>query len=231
MGILHLQQRSSAKSLPTRHLFESTSEVVNADTKQLALAMADFFALALVNIQLRDSLKQQAIRDPLTGLFNRRYMEETLNREISRAKRQRTPMGIIMLDLDHFRRFNNTFGHEAGDLVLQELAKILQSHIRIDDIACRYGGEEFVLIMPGASLEITQKRAESLLSSVQDLQLQYKGNPLDTITLSLGVAVYPGHGQTGGAVLKAADKALYRAKRSGRKQVKVAKITTRAPGK
>ncbi|MGV8059600.1 MAG: diguanylate cyclase [Smithellaceae bacterium] len=222
LGVLHLQQRSSIKSIGTKPLFEEPSEGINIDTKQLATTMADFFALALVNIKLRETLKQQATRDPLTGLFNRRYMEETLNREISRAERQKTSLGIIMLDLDHFRRFNNAFGHEAGDLVLQKLGKFLKDNIRAEDIACRYGGEEFTLILPGASLEIAQKRAENIQNNIQNLQLDYNGKQLDTITFSLGIANFPDHGRTGEAVLQAADMAMYRAKRSGRKRIKLA---------
>ena len=205
-------------------MFEETTEGIDLDTKQLAIAMADFIALALVNIQLRENLQQEATRDSLSGLFNRRYMEESIKREISRASRYGTSLGIIMLDLDHFKRFNNAFGHKAGDLVLQELGKYLQSSIRKEDIACRYGGEEFALIMPGASLEVTKKRAEMLQHDIQNLQVNYNGKVLNNITLSQGVAIYPDHGQTGEAVLQAADHALYRAKRAGRKQVKLAKI-------
>jgi len=193
------------------------------------VAMADFIALALVNIQLRDTLKQEATRDSLSGLFNRRYMEETMNREISRASRYGNPLGIIMLDLDHFKRFNNNFGHEAGDLVIQKLGNYLQNSIRKEDIACRYGGEEFTLILPGASLEVTKKRAEMLRQEIEKLKINYHGTTLNNITVSQGVAVYPDHGQTGDAVLRAADHALYRAKRAGRKQVKLAKIAKPLP--
>ncbi|NTW77423.1 MAG: GGDEF domain-containing protein, partial [Syntrophaceae bacterium] len=228
-GILHLHQRHSSKFDRIKSLFEESSEGIDLDTMQLAVAMADFIALALVNIQLRETLKQEATRDALTGLFNRRYMEETMNREISRANRYGNPLGIIMLDLDHFKRFNNTFGHEAGDLVLQEMGKYLQNSIRKEDIACRYGGEEFTLIMPGASLEVTKKRAEMLQQEIQKLQINHNGKILNNITLSQGVAVYPDHGQTGETVIKAADHALYRAKRAGRKQVKLAKIAKAKP--
>ncbi|MCX5636920.1 MAG: diguanylate cyclase, partial [Planctomycetota bacterium] len=161
LGMLHLQQRISP-STSANPGFDELSEGFNEEVQQLAVTVADYLALALSNIKLRDTLKQQAIHDPLTGLFNRRYMEETLIREISRAKRYETPLGIIMIDLDHFRRFNNTFGHEAGDLVLRDLGKFLQSNIRKEDVACRYGGEEFTLILPGAPMDITEKRAETL---------------------------------------------------------------------
>ncbi len=228
-GILHLHQRNYSKLYRFPSLFEETTEGIDLDTKQLAIAMADFVALALVNIRLRETLKQEATRDSLSGLFNRRYMEESIKREISRASRYGTSLGIIMLDLDHFKRFNNAFGHKAGDLVLQEMGKYLQNSIRKEDIACRYGGEEFALIMPGASLEVTKKRAEMLQQDIQNLQINYNGKKLNSITLSQGVAIYPDHGQTGEAVLQAADYALYRAKRAGRKQVKLARITKQLP--
>ncbi|MEN6374231.1 MAG: diguanylate cyclase [Smithella sp.] len=228
-GILHLHQRNYSKLYRFQSLFEETTEGIDLDTKQLAIAMADFVALALVNIRLRETLKQEATRDSLSGLFNRRYMEESIKREISRADRYGTSLGIIMLDLDHFKRFNNAFGHKAGDLVLQEMGRYLQNSIRKEDIACRYGGEEFALIMPGASLEVTKKRAEMLQHDIQNLQINYNGKKLNNITLSQGVAVYPDHGQTGEAVLQAADYALYRAKRSGRKQVKLARIIKQLP--
>ncbi len=218
LGLIHLQQRISP-STSANPGFDEPSEGLNEEVQQLAVTVADYLALALSNIKLRDTLKQQAIHDPLTGLFNRRYMEETLIREISRAKRYETPLGIIMIDLDHFRRFNNAFGHEAGDLVLRDLGKFLQSNIRKEDVACRYGGEEFTLILPGAPMEITEKRAETLRNLVQDLEIYYNGKPLDGITLSLGVASFPEHGATGDAVLQAADAALYAAKRAGRNKV------------
>ena len=221
LGMLHLQQRTSHVSIPAKTIFDESSEGINEEMQQLATTVADYLALALTNIKLRDTLKQQAIRDPLTGLFNRRYMEETLNREISRSERYRTPLGIIMVDLDHFRRFNNTFGHDAGDVVLQDMGKFLQNNIRKEDVACRYGGEEFTLIMPGASLDVTEKRAETLRQKVQHLQIYYNNKLLDNVTLSLGVAVYPEHGSTGEAVIQAADVALYRAKQAGRNRVAV----------
>jgi diguanylate cyclase (GGDEF)-like protein len=221
LGLLHLQQRIYPKT-PANPGFDELSEGINEEVQQLALTVADYLAMALSNIKLRDTLKQQAIHDPLTGLFNRRYMEETLIREISRAKRYEIPLGIIMIDLDHFRRFNETFGHEAGDIVLRDLGKFLQSNIRKEDVACRYGGEEFTLILPGAPMEITEKRAETLRHLAQNLEIYYNGKLLDSITLSLGVASFPEHGATGEAVLQAADAALYAAKRAGRNKASTA---------
>lgn len=183
---------------------------------------AQLAALILDNAQLRENLRQQSIRDPLTGLFNRRYLEATLTREAHRATRRQRPLGIIMLDIDHFKRFNDTYGHAGGDLLLSELAHLVQRHIRGDDVPCRYGGEEFTLILPDASLEVTRQRAETLRVEAHQLHLEFDGQLLGRITLSLGVAVFPDHGQTVDAVLQAADEALYTAKRGGRNQVCVA---------
>ena len=191
----------------------------NHDQIQFGNLFASLAALVLNNAQLREALREQTIRDPLTGLFNRRYMEETLKREISRVTRQLHPLGIIMLDIDHFKRFNDTFGHATGDELLRELGKFLQTHVRSEDVACRYGGEEFILIMPDASLEVAEHRAELLRQAVMNLLVQDNGQSHTGITLSLGVAMYPQHGRTIEAVVRAADAALYRAKQAGRNQV------------
>jgi|GEM_PF-614227 len=184
--------------------------------KQLAVTVAEQIALSLANLQLRETLRNQSIRDPLTGLFNRRYMEKSLQQELYRAERHQKPLGIIMLDIDHFKRFNDNFGHEAGDAVLQELGKFLQQSIRKSDIACRYGGEELMLILPEASLENSRQRAEQIRSGVKRLKVQYGRQYLGQVTISLGVACFPEQGLSGEAVIQAADSALYRAKKEGR---------------
>jgi diguanylate cyclase (GGDEF)-like protein len=189
-------------------------------------------ALALANLRLRETLRSQAIRDPLTGLFNRRYLEETMERELNRVKRQEIPLGVIMMDLDHFKQYNDTFGHSAGDELLSALGILLKTHIRGEDIACRYGGEEFLLILSGASVSIALERAESLRQAVKEMHQHYPD--LKPTTLSLGVAVYPEHGNTGLQLIQSADAALYRAKKAGRDRVMVAEygeenITTAPP--
>ncbi|MWY86369.1 GGDEF domain-containing protein, partial [Francisella tularensis] len=148
------------------------------------------------------------IRNSLTGLFNRRYLEESLEREIHRSKRKQQSLGIIMLDIDHFKRFNDTFGHEAGDTVLRELGLLLQQYVRQSDIACRYGGEEFTLILPEASLKIVRQRAEQLRQGAKQLQVQHRRQSLGAITLSLGVACFPEHGLSAETVIRDADAAL-----------------------
>ncbi len=190
--------------------------------QQLATTVAEHIALALANLKLREKLQNQSIRDSLTGLFNRRYMEESLEREMRRCDRKRQPLSIIMIDVDHFKRFNDTFGHNAGDAVLRELGHFLQRYVRGSDIACRYGGEEFMLILPEASLSVTQERAEQIKEGARQLNVECSGQQLGKITLSLGVACFPTHGLDGEAVIKAADTALYRAKQEGRDRVVLA---------
>lgn len=192
------------------------------DSQPLIETVSEQMALALSNLRLRDALRRQSIRDTLTDLFNRRYLDETLPREIARAKRGNLPLSVIMMDVDHFKRFNDTYGHEAGDMVLKTVGKFLKSKVRTEDIACRYGGEEFTLILPGAAREIAQDRAERLRQGIRSLVLNHNGHPVGPLTLSLGVAIFPANGEDGPAVLQAADTALYRAKQSGRDQVALA---------
>ncbi len=167
-------------------------------------------------------LRDQAIRDELTGLFNRRYLRETLDREISRAKREGIPIGVIMLDLDHFKEYNDTYGHVAGDELLFAVGQLIQEQVRLEDIPCRYGGEEFLVIMPGASLNFAYRRAMSLNRNISILH--HARNSLKHITISAGVAVFPQHGVTGNNLIRAADSALYQAKSDGGDRVVIASI-------
>ena len=179
-------------------------------------------ALALANLRLRESLRSQSIRDPLTGLFNRRYMEETLERELHRAARHKNPLGVIMIDIDYFKRFNDTFGHEVGDALLEELGAFMRANVRSEDVPCRYGGEEFIVILPEATLEDSYKRAVQLRAGIANIKLIRRGQAIGPITVSQGVAGFPDHGASSGQVLQAVDAALYRAKRGGRDRVVVA---------
>ncbi|MBD1875216.1 PAS domain S-box protein [Nodosilinea sp. FACHB-131] len=204
--------------------------------QQLARTVTERIALALANLHLRETLQQQSIRDPLTGLFNRRYLEETLTREVQRAQRQCHTIGVIMLDIDHFKRFNDTYGHDAGDRVLKTVGQLLLNSVRGSDVACRYGGEEMLLILPESPPEVTLARAEEIRQALSLLQISYSGLTLHGLSASLGVASFPGHGLRAGDVLKAADDALYQAKAKGRNQVVVATVPaikvageTRAP--
>jgi diguanylate cyclase (GGDEF)-like protein len=189
---------------------------------RLVVTVAEQFALALASLRLRETLRGQSIRDPLTGLFNRRYMEETLDREISRAARERRPLSIILLDIDRFKLFNDSFGHEAGDTILANLGALLRGASRAGDVACRYGGEEFVLILAAAPLADAQRRAEEIREAIRGLRMTHAGRSLEPVRCSMGVAAFPEHGEEGGSLLRAADAALYRAKREGRDQVMLA---------
>ena len=164
---------------------------------------------------LQVKLQEQAIRDSLTGLFNRRYLEETLQREIARAFRSGRPLGIVMIDIDHFKDLNDTHGHRAGDVALQALGQLLAANTRGGDVACRYGGEEFVLALPGATLEVAHERAEYLRRAVEAMRVDYAGATL-SLTISAGIAAYPVHGERADQVLDNADQALYQAKNAGR---------------
>jgi len=164
-------------------------------------------------------LREQSVRDHLTGVFNRRYMEETLERELLRAARKGLSLGIIMLDVDDFKRFNDSHGHAAGDAILRELSNLLIKHVRGEDIPSRYGGDEFIIILPDASQEVTLERAELLRKHAQHLNVQFEDQTLGRITLSLGVANFPNNGTTSPALLKAVDAVLYRAKHEGRNRV------------
>ena len=216
LGVLHLVERGREPKedpLGPHHVLAR---------RQLAFTVADQVGLALSNLRLQESLRDQAIRDPMTGLFNRRYMQESLDRELRRARRRHMPLGVIMIDIDHFKHFNDTFGHAAGDALLREMGALLQRHTRAEDIACRYGGEEFTLILLEASAEDTQERATHLRQEAGRLSVEYGHQPLGAITISVGVAVFPDHGAAADALLKAADSALYRAKAGGRDRVMVA---------
>ncbi len=217
LGVLHL--RSDSKGLGQA---DPQRKRLSEPQLQLGITVAEQISLALSNLNLRETLRLQSIRDPLTGLFNRRYLEESLDREVHRAARRGTPLGVIMLDLDHFKQFNDSFGHAAGDTLLRELGAFLQAHVRREDIACRYGGEEFALILPEASLANTQRRAEQLRNDIKHLSVEHRRQPLGAVTLSLGVAAFPEHGSTAESLLNAADSALYRAKAAGRDQVVIA---------
>ena len=169
-------------------------------------------------------LLEQSVRDHLTGLFNRRYMEATLERELLRATRKHLPLGVIMLDVDDLKHFNDTWGHAAGDASLRQLGSLLLNQVRGEDIACRYGGDEFILILPDASPSVTLERAEQIVKLARWSYLQLDGQNLSAVTLSVGVALFPDHGETSATILKAADAALYRAKHAGRNRVLMAEM-------
>jgi len=207
LGLLHLRRVKEG----------STSSIESY--LDLAVAVAEETGLALANLRVRDSLHEQSIRDSLTGLYNRRFLEEFLLRELARADRKKHPLSIITMDIDHFKRINDTLGHGAGDIVLRRVGLMLQGFVRQSDIACRVGGEEFSVLLPEASMQIATQRAEAIRKAVQELKLKYEDHTLSDITISLGVAAFPDHGTTPVALLHAADQALYDAKYRGRDRV------------
>ncbi len=209
VGTLHLQATTGAAQF-------SPAEM------PLKITFAGQVGLSMANIKLREALRTQSVRDALTGLYNRRYLEEVLEREVRRAGRAAQSMGILMIDLDHFKTFNDTFGHDAGDAVLRETAAYLLNGVRAEDFVCRFGGEEFVVILPTAELQVSRARAERLRTRIRELQIVYQGKSLGLVTISVGVAGFPAHGTSPKQLMAAADAALYEAKRQGRDQVVMA---------
>ncbi len=184
--------------------------------RRLGVTLGEALKLALSNIRLREALREQATRDPLTGLFNRRYLDETLPRELHATLRDNQPLALAILDIDHFKRYNDTWGHEAGDQVLIAVSRILREHLRASDIACRYGGEELVAVMPGAELDEARERLSRIAHLVRDADVHFHDRPLPAVTFSAGIALAPQHGETAEDLIHAADQALYAAKQAGR---------------
>jgi len=211
LGILHVQ---------------ATDEVPRLEASQLSFktTFAGQLGLSIANIRLREALRTQSVRDALTGLYNRRYLEEILEREVRRATRASQSLGVLMIDLDHFKNFNDTYGHDAGDAVLRETGASLTKGIRAEDFVCRFGGEEFVVILPTANVEAACARAERLRLKMKELTVLHQGKSMGMLTISVGVAVFPEHGSSPKELMAAADAALYEAKRNGRDQIAVAAV-------
>lgn len=207
IGVLYLQGRVGAESrFPLTVLTENISS-------------------ALVNHRLQRSLREQTIRDPLTGLFNRRYMEETLALEIARASRSGTPLSVVMCDIDHFKRFNDEFGHDAGDVVLQAVAAEMRGRFRDGDVVCRYGGEEFTVIAPGTSAEALMNRVETVRQAISELNISRNGSTLGSTSMSFGIATWTNAmARDGSTLMQAADSALYQAKRDGRNRALISRL-------
>jgi diguanylate cyclase (GGDEF)-like protein/PAS domain S-box-containing protein len=213
IGLLHVQESAE------------NAEPFDTETGWAALTSAgEHIGLALANLTLRETLREQATRDKLTGLYNRHYLNARFEQEFPRTQRKGAPLAVVMLDIDHFKRFNDTFGHAAGDHVLSELGKIIRGAGRKSDVACRYGGEEFLLFMPETPAEVALRRAEEIRETVKNVHLTWEGQALGAVTLSAGVAAYPGHGNDPGTLLRCADQALYRAKELGRDRVVLAPL-------
>ncbi|HET9281755.1 MAG TPA: diguanylate cyclase [Candidatus Angelobacter sp.] len=201
LGILHISVQDSAVLTPTR--------------LSLIQQCGEYAALRLANLRLREKLHDQSIRDPLTGLYNRRFLEATLEQELHRSSRHHTGLGVIMADIDKFKLFNDTFGHTAGDIVLKEVSNMFRRSVRTEDIVCRFGGEEFLIVMPDTTLDSVRERAEAMREAVAKLELEHAGHALGKITASFGLSFSQDGVLTSDILLRYADEALYEAKRRG----------------
>ncbi len=229
-----------------KHIAELRSDEARAFSLQesrvqdtVTTARASFWAVTLVGLILmvyvlytlwlnlvevnktERSLRRQALRDPLTGLFNRRFFDAGLEQEIMRSRRSGNPVSLLILDIDHFKNYNDEFGHDAGDAVLRAIGQSLQTQVRGSDVACRFGGEEFVILMPNAPLDSAKERGKQILEAIRGLEIPYQGHLLPVVTASLGVAAFPSHARDAEGILEAADNALYMAKRTGRDRMVV----------
>jgi diguanylate cyclase (GGDEF)-like protein len=183
------------------------------------LASAVLFLLTIALVTAWNRAHNLSMRDPLTGLYNRRYVEETMGRELPRARRLGESVGLIVMDIDHFKRLNDTFGHDAGDHVLERTGELLRAATRNSDIACRFGGEEFAIILPGATLLVARNRAEAIRSALEAMKIDFNGQTIGPLTISAGVSSMPPHEQDWSYAMQQADRALYAAKQSGRNKV------------
>lgn len=213
-GVLHFRLRPGLILQPEEFL---------ASQKALLTRIATNISFALSTIQYQNRLQAEATQDTLTGLFNRRYLDNYCNMEFPRFKRTSTTVAILMIDIDHFKIFNDQYGHETGDAVLHEVGAFLKKSVRGSDFACRFGGEEFMIIMPGSTLEVANGRAESIREGIKHIKILKDDKPIPNITISIGISIFPTHGETQAKVIKAADKALYQAKEAGRDRVCIAK--------
>lgn len=209
LGILYLQCENEAVVQSVNQRMDGLRHLVQIT------------GMAIATLNLRTKLEHQSIRDALTGLFNRHFMQISLERELSRAARRKQILAVLMLDVDHFKQFNDTHGHVAGDAVLREIAKIFQANIRAEDVACRYGGEEFTILLPDVSADIALERAEKILEAVANLQVTLDTQTYREFGVSIGIAFYPADGDSADLLLRRADEALYRSKRNGRNRVSV----------
>ena len=210
IGVLHLVPEPSGDA----------AEIDSVD-EALATTLMGNVALSISSVRLRQALEFQAVRDPLSGLFNRRYMEEVLARELQRSARHARPLSFLMLDIDHFKSFNDTYGHDAADALIRELARLLERSVRAEDVPCRYGGDEMVVILPDTPLDGARKKADSLRDAVARMRTYHLGARLPAITVQVGVSTYPEQGEDAMALFRVADSALLQAKNTRRANEKL----------
>jgi diguanylate cyclase (GGDEF)-like protein len=217
---------SQGDTLAVLHLRPDGEGSLSEDVQRLASVLAEQLSLAVGNLRLQETLRSGSERDPLTDLYNRRHLEISLHRELARAQRHGFSVSLIMLDVDHFKAFNDTNGHDAGDEVLRNVAHVLKRHTRVEDVACRYGGEEFLIVLSACSVDDAYSKAEAIREAIAQLHVFSRGTALPLVTASLGIASYPEDGERIEDLIAAADAALYRAKSSGRNCI----VASNAPG-
>jgi diguanylate cyclase (GGDEF)-like protein/PAS domain S-box-containing protein len=218
LGVLHVRDTGGVP------VGETTGARLTESKERLVVAVAEHVALALANLRLRETLRSQSVRDPLTGLYNRRYMEESLERELLRARRAARSVGLILMDLDRFKAVNDLHGHDAGDELLKAVGRLLRRQLRAGDVACRYGGEEFLFVLPETALPAARDRAEELRRAVRSLTVWHGGRTLDPVSASAGVVTFPEDGADATDLLRAADAALYRAKAQGGDRIEAGRV-------
>ncbi|PIK71612.1 diguanylate cyclase, partial [Methylobacterium frigidaeris] len=209
IGLLHLAHASA----------DRCDAAAFAESRRLGILAAEHIALAIANMTLREQLRDQSIRDVLTGLYNRRYLLERGRSEVQRAQRLGATVSLLSVDVDHFKAFNDNFGHDAGDTVLRAVSEVLQRGSAPTGVACRFGGEEFLILMPGTAAPDAVAVAEMIRRDVEAMTIRYAESDLPRISVSIGVAAYPGSGRTLQEVMRVADATLYEAKRAGRNRV------------
>jgi diguanylate cyclase (GGDEF)-like protein len=214
IGLLHLSRHGPSPS--------QSKSLISDATQRLSVAVGTEIALSLTNLELRETLRRQALRDPLTGLYNRRFVDDWIEREVNRADHVGTSLGVLMADVDHFKQVNDIHGHDAGDQVLVAVSDAIRGSVRAGDVPCRYGGEEFLVLFTDINLDDLLTRADALRATIERLHVEDGARVTPTVTVSVGVALYPQHGAVAADVVKAADTALYAAKRAGRNRVVVA---------
>jgi diguanylate cyclase (GGDEF)-like protein len=213
LGILFVQCENDAVIRSVQHRADGVTQLVQ------------IIGMAVATLNLQNKLENQSIRDPLTGLFNRHFMQMSMERELARAMRRKQTLAVLMIDVDHFKRFNDAYGHLAGDAALQAIADIFKTGVRAEDIACRYGGEEFTLILPDTTADGAYARAESLRTAVEKLTVPFDSQTYSDFTISIGMAFFPTDGEACDLLLRHADLALYRSKRLGRNQISLYETT------
>ncbi|MBW4051173.1 MAG: diguanylate cyclase [Proteobacteria bacterium] len=217
---------SQGDTLAVLHLRQARAERLTEDVQRLASALAEQLSLAVGNLRLQETLRSGSERDPLTDLYNRRHLKISLQRELARAQRHGFPLSLIMLDVDHFKAFNDSNGHDAGDEVLRGVAHVLKRHTRAEDVACRYGGEEFLVVLTDCAVDDAYSKGEAIREAIAQLHVFSRGIALPRITASLGIACYPQDGERTEDLIAGADAALYRAKSTGRNCI----AASNAPG-